>query len=366
MANFFERQLKKKESLFWKLQIAGWLAFGATRALSLFADRENFVFQITVITSVLSGFIITVILRLIYRKLKNSNLPPLTMVLSIITCIVVSALILSAIDTWVVQQTFYINIRLYEFVIGRALYDLFVLMIWTGAYFIVNYQFLLMEQKEKYLQAVAQAHQSQLQMLRYQINPHFLFNTLNAISTLVLDKQSKEANGMLTKLSAFLRFSLVNQPTQKITIDEEVYALWLYLDIEKVRFEERLQLDFQISDEAKKALIPSLLLQPLVENAIKYAVAPMEKGGTISLKADREGNRLKIILSDNGPGLSDQPAKHKFNENSSGVGLVNTKNRLNQLYPANHAIEIRNREEGGVQITIDIPFELEEALDHAE
>jgi len=223
-----------------------------------------------------------------------------------------------------------------------------------------------MEQKEKYLQAVAQAHQSQLQMLRYQINPHFLFNTLNAISTLVLDKQSKEANGMLTKLSAFLRFSLVNQPTQKITIDEEVYALWLYLDIEKVRFEERLQLDFQISDEAKKALIPSLLLQPLVENAIKYAVAPMEKGGTISLKADREGNRLKIILSDNGPGLSDQPAKHKFNENSSGVGLVNTKNRLNQLYPANHAIEIRNREEGGVQITIDIPFELEEALDHAE
>ncbi|HRW30997.1 MAG TPA: hypothetical protein P5227_13430, partial [Emcibacteraceae bacterium] len=144
MANFFERQLKKKESLFWKLQIAGWLAFGATRALSLFADRENFVFQITVITSVLSGFIITVILRLIYRKLKNSNLPPLTMVLSIITCIVVSALILSAIDTWVVQQTFYINIRLYEFVIGRALYDLFVLMIWTGAYFIVNYQFLLM------------------------------------------------------------------------------------------------------------------------------------------------------------------------------------------------------------------------------
>lgn len=307
-----------------------------------------------------SGFLITVILRIIYRKLKNSDLPPSTMVLSVISCIVVFALVLSGIDTWIVLQTFFIDIQIYEFVIGRALYDMFVLMIWTGAYFIVNYHFLLLEQKEMYLQAVAQAHHSQLQMLRYQINPHFLFNTLNAISTLVLDKQSKEANGMLTKLSAFLRFSLVNQPEQKITMDEEVYALWLYLDIEKVRFEERLKLDFHVEDNAKKALIPSLLLQPLVENSIKYAIAPMEDGGTISLDAKREGDRLKITLTDTGPGISDEPTKHKFNESSSGVGLENTKNRLLQLYPGDHNIDIMNREEGGLKITIEIPFETNE------
>lgn len=366
MANFIERQIKHKESLFWKLQIAGWLAFGAARALNIFADREDFIFQITVIASVISGFIITVIMRLIYRKLKNSDLPPSTLVLSVISCIVIAALILSGIDTWVVLQTFFIDVRIYEFVIGRALYDLFVLMIWTGAYFIVNYHFLLLEQKEMYLQAVAQAHQSQLQMLRYQINPHFLFNTLNAISTLVLDKQSKEANGMLTKLSAFLRFSLVNQPTQKITIDEEVYALWLYLDIEKVRFEERLKIDFQIADDAKKAMIPSLLLQPLVENAIKYAIAPMENGGTISLNAVRKDDRLSMELCDTGPGLSDTPTTHKFNESSSGVGLENTKNRLKQLYPNNHHIEISNRDEGGLQINIDIPFETNQDLKNAE
>ena len=342
------------------------MLLAAARALNLYADREDIIFQITVITSVVSGFLITVVLRIIYRRLKQSDLPPSTMVLSVISCIVISALLLSAIDTWIVLQTFFIDVQIYEFVIGRALYDLFVLLIWTGAYFIVNYHFLLLEQKEMYLQAVAQAHQSQLQMLRYQINPHFLFNTLNAISTLVLEKQTKAANGMLTKLSAFLRFSLVNQPTQKITLDEEVYALWLYLDIEKVRFEDRLSINFNVSDEVKKALIPSLLLQPLVENAIKYAIAPMESGGTISIYASQIEDRLCIKLCDTGPGMSDQPIKHKFNESSSGVGLENTKNRLKQLYPDDHTIDIKNRDEGGLQIDIEIPFEIEKGLENAE
>ena len=155
------------------------------------------------------------------------------------------------------------------------------------------------------LQAVAQAYQSQLKMLRYQLNPNFLFNTLNAISTLVLTNQYKEANSMLTKLSAFLRFSLVNQPQQKITIEEEVYALRLYLDIEKVRFQGRLDIDFDISFDAKNALIPSLLLQLLIGNAIKYTVAPMENGETIQLSVKRDGKILKIILCNTGPGLPD-------------------------------------------------------------
>lgn len=359
MENFIEKQYKQKESLFWKLQIAGWLAFGATRALNSFALGDDINFQIIVAASVISGFIITVILRLIYRKLRQSNLPASTMVLSVITCIVISAIILSVIDIWIVVQIYFIDLQVNEFA-GRTLYDVFVLLIWTGAYFIINYHFLLLEQKEMTLQAVAQAHQSQLQMLRYQLNPHFLFNTLNAISTLVLGEQTKEANGMLTKLSAFLRFSLVNQPQQKITIEEEVYALWLYLDIEKVRFQDRLKTDFNVSEEANHALIPSLLLQPLIENAIKYAIAPMENGGTISLNVEKKDDRLSITMCDNGPGLNETGEKPIYDEKSSGVGLANTKNRLKELYPSDHNIDIKNREEGGVKISIDIPFELKE------
>lgn len=359
MENFIEKQYKQKESLFWKLQIAGWLAFGATRALNSFALGDDINFQIIVAASVISGFIITVILRLIYRKLRQSNLPASTMVLSVITCIVISAIILSVIDIWIVVQIYFIDLQVNEFA-GRTLYDVFVLLIWTGAYFIINYHFLLLEQKEMTLQAVAQAHQSQLQMLRYQLNPHFLFNTLNAISTLVLGEQTKEANGMLTKLSAFLRFSLVNQPQQKITIEEEVYALWLYLDIEKVRFQDRLKTDFNVTEEANHALIPSLLLQPLIENAIKYAIAPMENGGIISLNVEKNDNRLSITMCDNGPGLNETGEKPIYDEKSSGVGLANTKNRLKELYPSDHNIDIKNREEGGVKISIDIPFELKE------
>ena len=142
-------------------------------------------------------------------------------------------------------------------------------------------------------------------MLHYQLNPNFLFNTLYAISKLVLTNQNKEANSMLTKLSAFLRFSLVNQLQQKITIEEEVYALRLYLDIEKVRFQGRLDIHFDISFDAKNALIPSLLLQLLIGNAIKYTVAPMENGETIQLSVKRDGKILKIILCNTGPGLPD-------------------------------------------------------------
>lgn len=356
MENFIEKQYKQKESLFWKLQIAGWLAFGASRALNSFALGDDINFQIIVAASVISGFIITVILRLIYRKLRQSNLPASTMILSVITCIVISAIILSVIDIWIVVQIYFIDLQINEFA-GRTLYDVFVLLIWTGAYFIINYHFLLLEQKEMTLQAVAQAHQSQLKMLRYQLNPHFLFNTLNAISTLVLSKQNKEANGMLTKLSAFLRFSLVNQPQQKITIEEEVYALWLYLDIEKIRFQDRLNIDFDVSDDAKNALIPSLLLQPLIENAIKYAIAPMENGGTIQLSVKRDRKILKIILCDTGPGLPDKEDQKTIDPNSSGVGLANTRNRLNELYPNDHNISINSRKEGGLQIFIALPYE---------
>jgi len=121
--------------------------------------------------------------------------------------------------------------------------------------------------------------------LRYQLNPHFLFNTLNAISTLILEQQTELANRMVTRLSSFLRYSLDNDPMQKITLNQELAALKLYLDIEKVRFEDHLSLELDIGDEASQALIPSLLLQPLVENAIKYGIARSEEGGHLRIAA---------------------------------------------------------------------------------
>jgi len=203
------------------------------------------------------------------------------------------------------------------------------------------------------------AHQAQLKMLRYQLNPHFLFNTLNAISTLVLENDSKSANGMLRRLSSFLRYTLVNQPTQRVPLDKELEALMLYLDIEMVRFRDRLNIELEIEPDARRAMIPSLLLQPLVENALKYAIAPCEEGGTITISAHLEKKRLIMRVRDSGPGLKDKV--EKLSPSSSGVGLVNTRGRLQQIYGDDHAFHLHNVKPSGLEVAISIPCEFARA-----
>ena len=158
------------------------------------------------------------------------------------------------------------------------------MLLWSGLYFGIKYYETLQHQREATLKAAALAQEAQLKMLRYQLNPHFLFNTLNAISTLILDDQTKSRTWRSTRLSDFLRYTLDQDPMKKVTLRQEVDALKLYLEIEKLRFGDRLQLEFDIEDAATRALVPSLLLQPLIENAIKYAVAPREEGGRLRIE----------------------------------------------------------------------------------
>ncbi len=246
--------------------------------------------------------------------------------------------------------------------LGNTIFEATIFFAWSAIYFGYHFYDDLQKQKEKLLTVTAMAHQAQLKMLRYQLNPHFLFNTLNAISTLVLEKSTKEANQMLTKLSAFLRYTLVNQPTHRVSLDQELYALRLYLDIEKVRFQERLSIEYEIEEAARSGLIPSLILQPLIENSIKYAVAPSENGGQVRIAAKMQHmrRRMVVVLEDDGPGLSD-PVNPAINSNSSGVGLANTRERLQQIYGDEHELVIENRVPNGLRITMIIPYEREES-----
>ena len=190
-------------------------------------------------------------------------------------------------------------------------------------------------------------------MLRYQLNPHFLFNTLNSISTLVLLKQTERANAMLARLSSFLRYTLANEPTAKVTLAQEVETLKLYLEIEKMRFEDRLRPHFRIEPETIGARLPSLLLQPLIENAIKYAVTPAETGADIWITAATEGQAVRIEVADNGSGEGSGIAASP----STGVGLANIRDRLSQAYGATHRFETRQNERGGFSVIIELPFE---------
>jgi LytS/YehU family sensor histidine kinase len=220
-------------------------------------------------------------------------------------------------------------------------------------YFGIRYYESEQHQREAVLKAVALAQESQLKMLRYQLNPHFLFNTLNAISTLILDNQNRTANHAITRLSEFLRYTLDQDPMKKVTLRQEIEALDLYLGTERLRFGERLRLEYAIEGPALEALIPSLLLQPLLENALKYAISPREQGGCVRIEGRARGLMLEVSVIDDGPGIRE----HAHPSERRGVGLHNTRERLAVLYGPSHRFAILNSHPG-LRIDMALPLEV--------
>ncbi|NNL94024.1 MAG: histidine kinase [Xanthomonadales bacterium] len=354
---------------FWILHITGWLAWGAYKYLYttgvLGESIPNYLTYVLVITGI--GMLISFGLRLVYKLTWERAIW--------IRGLAFAGGSLGAGWLWLQSRSFiytrYIQstkemsdywenlgdvAELFERVSYLQTYSsaLSVMLAWSVIYFSVKYYRIFQEYRESALRSAAMAHEAQLKMLRYQLNPHFLFNTLNAISTLILERQIELANRMVSKLSSFLRFSLDNDPMQKITLRQELKALRLYLEIEKVRFEEHLGMKFEIDEDAQAALIPSLLLQPLVENAIKYAIAKSEDGGNLRIAAKVFAGDLLIEVSDDGPGVEIVDGQIP---GASGVGLRNTRERLQELYGAHHSFRLSNAEPHGLVISIRIPFE---------
>jgi LytS/YehU family sensor histidine kinase len=229
----------------------------------------------------------------------------------------------------------------------------YLLLLWSALYFGIRSYESQQQQQEAALKAAALAQESQLKMLRYQLNPHFLFNTLNAISTLILDNQNRTANHAIARLSEFLRYTLDQDPMKKVTLRQEIEALDLYLGTERLRFGERLRLEYAIEGPALEALVPSLLLQPLLENSLKYAVSPREGGGCVRIEGRARGAMLELSVIDDGPGMRDRYAPNE----RRGVGLRNTRERLAVLYGENHRFAVLNSHPG-LRIDMALPLEL--------
>jgi two-component system LytT family sensor kinase len=190
-----------------------------------------------------------------------------------------------------------------------------------------------------------------LQMLRYQLNPHFLFNTLNAINALVKLKENNKAQDMIQGLSKFLRHSLGETGGQNVTLEKELESLELYLNIEKTRFEDRLTLVFDIDPLARKVLVPSLILQPIIENSMKYAIAANEEGGTVCVSAHVLEDQLQLEVSDSGPGMNTATT-----DKGRGIGLRNTLDRLEALYGHDYTFESDILKREGLTVIIRIPI----------
>lgn len=344
-----------KEATFWSFQLFGWTGYFLVRTFTAITNQiDPLDVSLQYLAAVVIGVSMTIVMRHVYQIIRDKPLPlvlPVVLILCAAFGLLFSSLELALVPILVPGTEPFAGLQLF----GNAMFEATALFAWSAIYFGYHYYAGLQEQKAQVLKATAMAHQAQLKMLRYQLNPHFLFNTLNAISTLVLDKAEEDANKMLTKLSSFLRYTLVNQPTQRISLEQELYALGLYLDIEKVRFQDRLTIEFDIEEKAKAALVPSLILQPLIENAVKYAVAPSIEGGTITICAKVVGERLVLALKDDGPGLAD--IHHIVSQSGSGVGIANTKERLMQIYGEDHEFRLENLEPTGLGIYIQVPRE---------
>jgi two-component system LytT family sensor kinase len=341
-----------KNRAFWILQSIGWSGYFFLRSLSGFANSMGWMFLVHTLLLTATGYSITLLMASLYRRLIKVK-PIWTLVLSLAT-VALAAGTFSVIETWSVAtflKPAFKPVGIEYF--GAILLNFSLLAAWTALYYGINYFLLLEDEIRQREKLEGQASTAQLAMLRYQLNPHFLFNTLNSISTLVLLKQTERANAMLARLSSFLRYTLANEPTAKVTLAQEVETLKLYLEIEKMRFEDRLRPHFRIESETIGARLPSLLLQPLIENAIKYAVTPAENGADIWITANREGQAVRIEVADNGNGEGGEFAASQ----STGVGLANIRDRLSQAYGGANRFETRQNERGGFSVILEIPFE---------
>lgn len=354
---FFEQ----KSRAFWMLQGAGWGGYLLLRAVSNFSNR-SFSFEdiIRVTLESIVGYCLTLLLSALYGYFRN--LPRITGILASIATLLAATLVyavLNAFTVSVMRGSPGIEIPL---VLGSLFLNFTVLAGWSALYFGINFYLIVEDQNDQMRVLESQASSAQLAMLRYQLNPHFLFNTLNSISTLVLLKQTDRANAMLARLANFLRYTLANEPTADVTLAQEVETLKLYLEIEKMRFDARLRPSFDIDPRTVKARLPSLLLQPLVENAIKYAVTPQEEGAEIAVVARLTGERVQITVSDTGPGLIEGKNRPTL---STGVGLTNIRERLVQAFGPDHRFDTRTDPGRGFRVEIEIPFKLEEPASEA-
>lgn len=216
----------------------------------------------------------------------------------------------------------------------------------------LNYYRKFREREVTASQLEARLAQTRLQILKFQLQPHFLFNTLNTISELVY-KDQESAEQMITNLSDLLRLSLEKLEVQEVSLQQELDFLKKYVEIEQMRFHDRLTIEINVAPETLDAKVPNMILQPLVENAIKHGIAPLSKGGTVKVSSERQNGNLLLSVSDNGVGLKNTD----ISEIPEGVGLKNTKSRLKHLYGVNHQFEILPLEKGGVTLNLTIPFE---------
>lgn len=351
-------ELKNSRKLFWYIQIPAWFIFTLLTVLlyyeRTFHDWFNFLFHVL---EYFLGFIGSLILRIMLKHFGKK----FTSLFSISLLVIFSSIIcghfwlLSANYFWALlaKGEYTIKYILNMTISGYTFRIFWITLIycgWGALYLFIKTWLDLQKQTEQTLKAQTLVKEAQLQMLRYQLNPHFLFNSLNSISVLI-DENKVKAKEMVNDLSEFLRYTLISKNYTDVPLAKEIKAIKRYLDIEKKRYEEKMEVEYKIDEEAEEYPIPSFLIHPLVENAVKYGMQTTTLPLRIIIQASANNGGLKISITNSGRWVNDEDKQTLGN--GTGTGLENIRKRLTNAYPDSYKMNIFKRD-GHVEIVIEI------------
>lgn len=344
-----------KQSSFWLFQLIGWSSFWLTDILGslpgLLAGKYTFRQENVPVVGMFLG---SMALHPICRRLSQQS--PSWFAFEWKAAVYsVLASVLTACGTGLWLHSF--NRTDWFSLVSYWIWSSFVLFMWCSLYFSIKQWQQSVEEKQRLLRAEAEIRDARLLALRYQLNPHFLFNSLNAVSTLVLDGKGSAATEMLAQIGDLLRSSLDSEVKAEVAFSEEIEFTQRYLAIEQTRLGDRLRFELTVAAETRDALVPSMLLQPLVENAVRYGVSPLVEGGWIEISSLLRFNRLKIVIRNSG-----ECKNAGRDKNRNGVGLGNTDNRLKTLYGTSYKLLLEWPEDGGCQVTVELPYRRSESL----
>jgi two-component system, LytTR family, sensor kinase len=334
---------------FWQVQIIGWCCyyvFHLLESIHAFFTKRVFFDEETV--PVFFMFLASVALRPYCRWLLRQSRSWIAFELRAFA----AAMVISVPVTFaagLILQNFY-RVPWHALVAVWA-WSFFMLLMWCSLYFSIKQWQQSSMEKERLLRAESELREARLLALRYQLNPHFLFNSLNAVSTLVLDGNAPAATRMLAQIGDLLRTTLDSEVTAEVTLSQELAFTEGYLAIEQTRLGGRLRIDIAVPSETRDALVPNMLLQPLVENAVRYGVAPLIEGGWIAIKSALDDDRLRIVIRNSG-----RHAEGEEKKNGNGIGLGNTVERLKTLYGANFEFSLGWPEAGGCEVLLGLPL----------
>ncbi|HLN98809.1 MAG TPA: histidine kinase [Pyrinomonadaceae bacterium] len=340
---------------FWPFQIGGWTAYGIVLFLSTIpfaSERATIAYRATLSVTCFGG---TFILRLVCRRhwRKGFQFPQSLLIVliwcSILTCLC-AALAIKAEYVWGIQ------LRPFNILLGLTAVTNagFIFLSWSALYFGIKYYQTVEAERRRVLAAEKLARESELRALRYQIHPHFLFNTLNAISTLVVEGHTEAASSMISRLADFFRATLEGPTANEVGLEDELFLTKQYLEIEKLRLGDRLHVEIEVDPALFSCSVPHLVLQPLVENSIRHGIAPRRGAGTLTIVAGKDHETLVVTVADDGLGKPSRSGSE--NGDHIGIGLKNINQRLRELYGDSGGLELIWPQAGGCQAILKIPF----------